>query len=152
MLTLHQKGTERQRKGAGSASKEQNCGADRGSGTPKIPSSQPAKPPQQPQVERFLGGYSAKAAESAVRFALSDENSPKFKRARHQLATKLLDKPISQLVRSPLSLLCFSLCHPVQADGGWRAVCYGAPNSERGKRVEREEASFLAVRLRATHY
>jgi len=36
-------------------------------------------------------------------------------------------------VRSPLSLLCFSLCRPVQADGGWRAVCYGAPTSERKK-------------------
>ena len=37
-------------------------------------------------------------------------------------------------VRSPLSLLCFSLCRPAQADGGWRAVCYGAPTSERGKK------------------
>jgi len=54
---------------------------------------------------------------------------------------------VTKLVRSPLSLLCFSLCRPVQADGGWRAVCYDAPTSERGKRVERGEASSLAVRL-----
>ena len=50
-------------------------------------------------MERFLGGYSAKAAESAVAYALSEENSPQFKRARHKLATKLLEKPISELVR-----------------------------------------------------
>jgi len=43
-----------------------------------------------------------------------------------------------------------SLCRPVQADGGWRAVCYGAPTSERGKMVERGEASSLAVRLRGS--
>jgi len=54
-----------------------------------------------------------------------------------------------QKVRSPLSLLCVSLCRPVQAAGGWRAVCYGAPTSEREKMVERGEASSLAVRLRA---
>jgi len=51
-----------------------------------------------------------------------------------------------QLVRSPLSLLCFSLCRSVQADGGWRAVCYGAPTSER-KKGERG-CELLAVRLR----
>ena len=33
--------------------------------------------------------------------------------------------PGMSMIRSPLSLLCFSLCRPVQADGGRRAVCYG---------------------------
>ena len=44
---------------------------------------------------------------------------------------------MNPLVGSPLSLLCFSLCRPVQADGGWRAVCCGAPTSEREKGRER---------------
>ena len=46
------------------------------------------------------------------------------------------------MVRSPLSLLCFSLCRPVQADGGWRAVCYGAPTSEREKGREGRRAPW----------
>jgi len=36
------------------------------------------------------------------------------------------------------SLSSVSLCRPVQADSGWRAVCYGAPTSERGTRIEGE--------------
>mmetsp|Transcript_19219 Transcript_19219/g.52874 ORF Transcript_19219/g.52874 Transcript_19219/m.52874 type:complete len:212 (-) Transcript_19219:503-1138(-) len=50
------------------------------------------------QVERFLGGYSASAAESAVSYVLSEENTPQFKKARRRIAQKLLDKPICELV------------------------------------------------------
>jgi hypothetical protein len=49
-------------------------------------------------VERFLGGYSALAAESAVAYVLAEENSPQFRRARSKIARKLLDKPICELV------------------------------------------------------
>jgi len=38
-----------------------------------------------------------------------------------------------------LSLLSFSLCHPMRAAGGWRAVSSGASASEREKRGRREE-------------
>ena len=61
------------------------------------------------QVERFLGGYSASAAESAVSYVLSEENTPQFKKARRRIAQKLLDKPICELVSLP-ALVYWPVC------------------------------------------
>ena len=51
-----------------------------------------------PQVEGFLGSYSAAAAESAVSYLLAEDNSPKLRAARRQLASKLLNRPLCKLV------------------------------------------------------
>ena len=50
------------------------------------------------QVARFLGEYTAKAAESAATYLLSEETAEARRRARRAAAEKLLSKPIGELV------------------------------------------------------
>jgi hypothetical protein len=53
------------------------------------------------QVSRFLGGYTAAAAESAASYLLSDDTADIRRRARRTIAKKLLSKPIRELVEIP---------------------------------------------------
>jgi len=70
-----------------------------------------------PQITRFLGDYTSSAAESAVGYTLNADNRESFRRARRNLGTKLLDKPLSDFL-SNLSELEMALVR----DSVWIAV------------------------------
>lgn len=53
------------------------------------------------QIKGFLGGFSGLAVERMIRFVLSEENQPGFRKARRKAAEHLLDRPLSSLLPAP---------------------------------------------------
>ena len=89
------------------------------------------------QVARFLGEYTASAAENAARFLLSDDTADLRRKARRKAAKKLLDKPIQELFE--LSEIEMALVR----DAVWSAVQeFRLPNE--GELVDRLYLEFGA--------
>jgi len=77
------------------------------------------------QLIKFLGEYSASAAQNAAGFVLNVDNRPYFRAARRRLGKKLLETPISEL------LALNQLEMAILRDSMWTAIQeFRLPNEE----------------------